>query len=202
LHLLWPWMKTRVWSPRSCPQRSHRGELSHFAQTSSGRRARGSSSPQYRHRPNIAACVSVLRRGLETLARRLKSGPSRADLDAVEEVACPTRRDRRARGRSGRYRLANPHRDGAARESDIACFTRFVRDACRTGRPCTALHDHRLLQEWPLDRTGPLSEAPPEWPSLLDVDGRDEHDRWQVADPGPLRQRRVVPDIVQGQLSP
>jgi hypothetical protein len=35
----------------------------------------------------------------------------------------------------------------------------------------------------------------------LDVDGRDEHNGGSLADSGQLRQRRDVPDLVQGQLS-
>jgi hypothetical protein len=34
----------------------------------------------------------------------------------------------------------------------------------------------------------------------MDLDGRHEHDGWQVADSGPLRYRRLVRDFVQGPL--
>jgi hypothetical protein len=71
-----------------------------------------------------------------------------------------------------------------------------LRDAHRHGfKPASDVFDHRLLQEWPLARTGPLPTAAEERSRQLDLDGRDPHDTGNLAD---LRLMRIGRDPTYG----
>jgi len=75
-----------------------------------------------------------------------------------------------------------------------------IRDPDRLCLSGAEVLDHRLLQEWALQRCGPLPEAT-EWRSrLVDVEGRDEDDTRALADRRLVRLLRDVANVFRSHL--
>jgi hypothetical protein len=127
----------------------------------------------------------------------LNSEDPRTDLSAYEEFSCPCRRVCCASRCNHRARRIKHCDNGAASRRHLARQTKRGGSAYRTCRACTALHDCRSVQEWAFARTGPRPQAARARLRGLEMAGRRQHDARYVADPGQLRQRRLIPDAFQ-----
>jgi hypothetical protein len=120
------------------------------------------------------------------------------DLGVCEEISCPCRWVCCVRLCNHRVRRLGGRDNGAASWSHLARQTKRGGSAYRLCRACAGLHDHRSLQERPLTRARPQPEAADARVCDVEVEGRREHDARHMADPGQLRQRRLIPDAFQG----
>ena len=82
-------------------------------------------------------------------------------------------------------------------ERYVASVAGIARDSFGLRISREELHDHRDVQERLLACARALPEADCPRPDLMDVDGRDEHDEWTLADHRRVRLSRCTSDVLR-----